>query len=108
MHVMVMVEAPQVSEAGAMPEGELLAAMGHYNEALVKAGVMLASEGLHPSRKGVRVRYSGNQRSVVDGPFVETRELVAGFRLWQVRSMDEDIEWVRRCPNRHAAHPIRS
>ena len=102
MHVMVMVEAPQVSEAGAMPEGELLAAMGHYNEALVKAGVMLASEGLHPSRKGVRVRYSGNQRSVVDGPFVETRELVAGFRLWQVRSMDEDIEWVRRCPNRHA------
>ena len=102
MRVMVMVKASQASEAGAMPEGELLAAMGRFNEELVKAGVMLAGEGLHPSRKGVRVRYSGSQRSVVDGPFAETKELVAGFWLWQVRSMDEAIEWARRCPNPHA------
>lgn len=102
MRVMVIVKASQASEAGAMPDGELLAAMGRFNEELVKAGVMLAGEGLHPSRKGVRVRYSGSQRSVVDGPFAETQELVAGFWLWQVRSMDEAIEWARRCPNPHA------
>ncbi|WP_372017820.1 YciI family protein [Pseudoxanthomonas sp. 10H] len=99
MRVMVMVKASASSEAGAMPGEELLAAMGRYNEELVKAGVMLAGEGLHPSSKGVRVRFSGRQRSVVDGPFAETKELVAGYWLWQVRSMEEAIEWARRCPN---------
>ena len=99
MRVMVMVKATGDSEAGVMPSEQLLAEMGRFNEALVKAGVMLAGEGLHPSTKGVRVRFSGNTRSVVDGPFAETKELVAGFWLWQVRSMDEAIEWVRRCPN---------
>jgi len=99
MRVMVMVKATGDSEAGVMPSEQLLAEMGRFNEELVKAGVMLAGEGLHPSTKGVRVRFSGNTRSVVDGPFAETKELVAGFWLWQVRSMDEAIEWVRRCPN---------
>jgi hypothetical protein len=99
MRVMVMVKASSSSEAGAMPSEELLAAMGRYNEELVKAGVMLAGEGLHPSSKGVRVRFSGDKRTVIDGPFAETRELVAGFWLWQVRSMEEAIEWARRCPN---------
>lgn len=99
MRVMVMVKASPSSEAGAMPSGELLAAMGRYNEALVQAGVMLAGEGLHPSSRGVRVQFSGDRRSVVDGPFTETRELVAGYWLWQVRSMEEAIEWARRCPN---------
>jgi len=99
MRVMVMVKASSSSEAGAMPSQELLAAMGRYNEELVKAGVMLAGEGLHPSSKGVRVRFSGDKRTVIDGPFAETRELVAGFWLWQVRSMEEAIEWARRCPN---------
>ncbi|WP_024869880.1 YciI family protein [Pseudoxanthomonas suwonensis] len=99
MRVMVMVKATPSSEAGVMPSEQLLADMGRYNEELVKAGVMLAGEGLHPSSKGVRVRFSGTQRSVVDGPFTETKELVAGFWLWQVRSMEEAIEWVRRCPN---------
>ncbi|WP_028919938.1 YciI family protein [Pseudoxanthomonas suwonensis] len=99
MRVMVMVKATPSSEAGVMPSEQLLADMGRYNEELVKAGVMLAGEGLHPSSKGVRVRFSGKQRSVVDGPFTETKELVAGFWLWQVRSMEEAIEWVRRCPN---------
>jgi len=99
MRVMVMVKATADSEAGVMPSEQLLAEMGRFNEELVKAGVMLAGEGLHPSTKGVRVRFSGNTRSVVDGPFAETKELVAGFWLWQVRSMDEAIEWVRRCPN---------
>jgi hypothetical protein len=84
-----------------MPSEQLLADMGRFNEELVKAGVMLAGEGLHPSAKGARVRFSGKDRSVVDGPFAETRELVAGFWLWQVRSMDEAIEWVKRCPNPH-------
>jgi hypothetical protein len=102
MRVMVIVKASNDSEAGAMPDTELLAAMGKFNEDLVRAGVMLAGEGLHPSRKGVRVRYSGASRTVIDGPFAETRELVAGFWLWQVRSMDEAIEWARRCPNPHA------
>ena len=101
MRFMVMVKATQESEAGEMPTTELLEAMGRYNEELVKAGVMLAGEGLHPSSRGARVRFSGKDRSVVDGPFAETRELVAGFWLWQVRSLDEAIEWVKRCPNPH-------
>ncbi|MFL6591832.1 MAG: YciI family protein [Luteimonas sp.] len=99
MRVMVMVKATQDSEAGVMPSEQLLADMGRFNEELVRAGVMLAGEGLHPSRRGVRVKFSGDRRSVVDGPFAETKELVAGFWLWQVHSMDEAIEWVRRCPN---------
>ena len=99
MRVMVMVKATADSEAGAMPSEELLTAMGAFNEELVKAGVMLAGEGLHPSTKGKRVRFSGRQRTVIDGPFAETKELVAGFWLWQVKSMEEAIEWVRRCPN---------
>jgi len=101
MRVMVIVKASKESEAGVMPDTELLAAMGKFNEDLVKAGVMLAGEGLHPSRRGVRVRYAGASRTVTDGPFAETKELVAGFWLWQVRSMDEAIEWARRCPNPH-------
>jgi len=99
MRVMVMVKANKDSEAGTMPSEQLLTDMGKFNEELVKAGVMLAAEGLHPSAKGVRVAFSGSKRSVVDGPFAETKELVAGFWLWQVRSMDEAIEWVKRCPN---------
>ena len=99
MRVMVMVKATAESEAGKMPGTELLAAMGNFNEELVKAGVMLAGEGLHPSARGKRVRFSGSQRSVTDGPFAETKELVAGFWLWQVKSMEEAVEWVRRCPN---------
>lgn len=99
MRVMVMVKATSDSEAGKMPGTELLAAMGNFNEELVKAGVMLAGEGLHPSVKGKRVRFSGEQRTVIDGPFPQTNELVAGFWLWQVKSMDEAVEWVRRCPN---------
>jgi hypothetical protein len=99
MRVMVIVKATKESEAGVMPSEELLAAMGKYNEELVKAGVMLAGEGLHPSVKGKRVRFAGNTRTVVDGPFAETKELVAGFWLWQVKSMEEAVEWVRRCPN---------
>ncbi len=99
MRCMVMVKATADSEAGVMPSEQLLAAMGKFNEELVKAGVMLEGEGLHPSSKGVRVRFSGKQRSVVDGPFAETKELIAGFWLWQVKSMEEAVEWVRRCPN---------
>ena len=99
MRVMVMVKATAESEAGVMPSRELLEAMGKYNEQLVQAGIMLAGEGLHPSRRGARVRFDGPGRQVVDGPFAETKELVAGFWLWQVRSMDEAIEWVKRCPN---------
>jgi hypothetical protein len=99
MRCIVMVKASKESEAGVMPSTELLAAMGKFNEELVKAGVMLAGEGLQPSSKGKRVRFSGTKRSVIDGPFTETKELVAGFWLWQVRSMDEAIEWVKRCPN---------
>jgi hypothetical protein len=98
---MVIVKATKDSEAGAMPDEQLLKDMGNYNEQLVKAGIMLAGEGLHPSSKGVRVTFSGNKRTVTDGPFAETRELIAGFWLWQVRSMDEAIEWVKRCPNPH-------
>ncbi|WP_133477621.1 YciI family protein [Cognatilysobacter segetis] len=99
MRVMVMVKATPSSEAGTMPSTALMEAMGRFNEELVKAGVMLAGEGLKPSSQGARVRFSGTSRTVLDGPFAETRELVAGFWLWQVRSMDEAIEWVRRCPN---------
>ena len=99
MRFMVMVKASQDSEAGKMPSEELLAAMGKYNEELVKAGIMLAGEGLHPSSKGARVRFSGDRRIVTDGPFTETKELVAGFWLWQVKSKEEAIEWVKRCPN---------
>jgi hypothetical protein len=99
MRVMVIVKATKESEAGVMPGAELLTAMGKFNEELIKAGVMLAGDGLHPSAKGKRVRFSGSQRTVIDGPFAETKELIAGFWLWQVRSMDEAVEWVRRCPN---------
>ena len=101
MRVMVLVKATKDSEAGVMPNEQMLTDMGRYNEELVKAGVMLAGEGLHPSAKGARVRFSGASRTVIDGPFTETKELVAGFWLWQVRSMDEAIEWARRCPNPH-------
>jgi hypothetical protein len=96
---MVMVKATAESEAGVMPSEALLAEMGRFNEELAKAGILLAGEGLKPSAKGARVRFSGRQRTVVDGPFAETKELVAGFWLWQVRSMEEAIEWVKRCPN---------
>ena len=99
MRVMVIVKANEDSEAGVMPSTELLTEMGKYNEELVKAGVMLAGEGLHPSSKGKRVRFAGGKKSVVDGPFSETKELVAGFWLWQVKSKEEAIEWVKRCPN---------
>ena len=99
MRVMVMVKATKDSEAGVMPSEQLLADMGRFNEELVKAGIMLAGEGLQPSSKGARVRFSGKQRTVIDGPFAETKELVAGYWMWQVKSMDEAIEWVKRCPN---------
>jgi hypothetical protein len=99
MRFMVMVKATKESEAGIMPSEELLTEMGKYNEELVKAGVMLAGEGLHPSSKGARVRFSGKDRTVIDGPFAETKELVAGFWLIQAKSMEEAIEWVKRCPN---------
>ncbi len=99
MRFMVIVKADKDSEAGVMPSEELLAAMGKYNEELVKAGVMLAGEGLHPSSKGARVRFSGDKRTVVDGPFAETKELIAGYWLMQVKSREEVIEWVKRAPN---------
>ena len=98
MRVMVIVKATKNSEAGLLPTEELLAAMGAYNEELVKAGILLAGDGLHPSSKGKRVRFGGGQRTVVDGPFSETKELVAGYWIWQVKSIDEAVEWVRRCP----------
>jgi hypothetical protein len=99
MRFMVMVKATEDSEAGVMPSQELLLEMGRYNEELVKAGVMLAGEGLQPSSKGARVRFSGGERTVIDGPFAETKELVAGFWIIEVPSIDEAIEWVKRCPN---------
>ena len=99
MRVMVMVKATKNSEAGVMPGVELLTAMGRFNAELVKAGILLAGDGLHPSRKGKRVRFSGGKKTVVDGPFVETKELVAGYWIWQVKSMEEALEWVRRCPD---------
>jgi hypothetical protein len=98
---MVIVKASKDSEAGVMPSQKLLAEMGKYNEDLVKAGVLLAAEGLHASTKGKRVRFAGKNRTVIDGPFTETKELIAGFWLWQVRSMEEALEWVKRCPNPH-------
>ncbi|PNB73988.1 dehydrogenase [Pseudomonas sp. GW456-E7] len=99
MRFMIIIKASQDSEAGVMPSQELLTAMGNYNEELVKAGIMLAGEGLHPSSKGARVKFSGDQRTVIDGPFIETKELIAGFWLWKVKSREEAIEWVKRCPN---------
>lgn len=99
MRFMILVKATPDTEAGVMPDTELLAAMGRYNEELVNAGVLLAGEGLHPSARGARVRFSGERRSVIDGPFAETKELIAGFWLIQARSLEEAIEWVRRCPN---------
>ena len=98
MRCMVIVKATSDSEAGVMPGKELLTAMGKFNEELVKAGIMLAGEGLHPSSKGVRVRFSGNRRTVIDGPFAETKELIAGFWLWQVQSLEEAVEWLKRAP----------
>ena len=99
MRFMVMVKTDRNTEAGVMPSQELLTAMGKYNEELVNAGVLLAGEGLHPSSKGARVRFSGSNRTVIDGPFAETKELVAGFWIFQVKSLQEAIEWVKRCPN---------
>src|SRR5215211_258460 len=99
MRVMVIVKASPESEAGEMPSEQLLTEMGAFNEELVKAGIMLAGEGLHPSSRGKRIAFSGTKRTVIDGPFAETKELIAGFWLWQVKSMDEAIEWARRCPN---------
>ena len=99
MKVMVLIKANADSEAGVMPGEDLLREMGAFNEELIKAGILLAGEGLHPSSKGVRVRFSGVERSVTDGPFAETKELLAGFWLWRVKSMDEAIAWVKRCPN---------
>lgn len=99
MRVMVIIKATPGSEAGEMPSEDLFQAMGDYNEELVKAGIMLAGDGLHPSSKGKRVRFSGTDRQVFDGPFAETKELIAGFWIWQVKSMDEAVEWVKRCPN---------
>ena len=101
MRVMVIVKASPESEAGAMPDEKMLTKMGNFNEELVKAGVMLAGEGLHPSSKAKRVKFSGASRTVVDGPFAETKELIAGYWIWKVASMEEAVEWARRCPNPH-------
>jgi hypothetical protein len=103
MRVMVIVKASKESEAGAAPDTKILTEMGAFNEELVKAGIMLSGEGLQPSAKGKRIRFSGTKRTVVDGPFAETKELIAGFWLWRVKSMDEAIEWAKRCPNPHAS-----
>ena len=99
MRFMILVKADKNSEAGVLPDEKLLTAMGKFNEDLVKAGIMLAGEGLQPSSKGARVKFSGDKRTVIDGPFAETKELIAGFWLWQVKSKEEAIEWVKRCPN---------
>ena len=101
MRFMILIKADKDSEAGKMPDEKMFTEMGKFNEELVKAGVMLAGEGLHPSSKGARVKFSGTKRTVVDGPFAETKELIAGFWLWQVKSKEEAIEWVKRCPNPH-------
>src|SRR3989454_294667 len=101
MRFMILVKATKNSEAGILPDEKLLAAMGKYNEELARAGVLLAGEGLHPSSKGARVRFSGEKRIVTDGPFPETKELIAGFWLWKVKSKEEAVEWVKRCPNPH-------
>jgi len=99
MRFMVMIKATKDSEAGVMPNEQLLAAMGNFNDELIKAGVMVAGEGLHPSSKGARVKFSGEKRTVIDGPFTEAKELIAGYWIWQVSSKEEAIEWVKRCPN---------
>jgi|SRR5688572_8705254 len=99
MRVMVIVKANKDTEAGVLPSEQLLMEMGNYNEQLVKAGIMLAGEGLHPTSKGVRIEFSGSKRTVIDGPFAETKELIAGYWLWRVKSMQEAIEWANRCPN---------
>ncbi|MGA8221768.1 MAG: YciI family protein [Candidatus Acidiferrales bacterium] len=101
MRVMVIVKASKTSEAGGLPDTEILTKMGKYNEELVKAGIMLAAEGLQPSSKGKRVVFSGTKRTVIDGPFTESKELIAGYWLWEVRSMEEAVEWLKRCPNPH-------
>ena len=101
MRFMVIVKATKESEEGALPDPQLLLDMGKYNEELIKAGILLAADGLHPSSKGARVKFSGMSRTVVDGPFTEAKELVAGFWIWQVKSLEEAIEWVKRCPNPH-------
>lgn len=106
MRCMIIIKANHDTEAGVMPSEQLLADMGRYNEELVKAGIMLAGEGLHPSLRGARVKFSGTAREVVDGPFAETKELIAGFWLWQVRDLDEAIEWVKRCPNPTGADSV--
>ena len=107
MRCMILVKADENSEAGVLPDQQILTEMGKYNEALAAAGVLLAAEGLHPSSKGARVRFSGSTRTVIDGPFAETKELIAGFWLWQVKSMAEAIEWVKRCPMAQAEIEIR-
>ncbi|MGW8466435.1 YciI family protein [Pseudomonas sp. CLCA07] len=99
MRFMIIVKASQDSEAGVMPSEELLSAMGNYNEELAKAGILVEGEGLHPTSKGARVRFSGDKRTVIDGPFAETKELIAGYWIWQVKSKQEAIDWVKRCPN---------
>jgi hypothetical protein len=99
MRFMILVKASADSEAGVMPSEELLTAMGNFNEALAQAGVLVSADGLHPSSKGARVRFSGDQRSVIDGPFIETKELIAGYWVWEVNSKEEAIEWVKRCPH---------
>ncbi len=101
MKFMIIVKASKASEAGIMPSAELLTAMGNFNEELVKAGVMLDGDGLQPTSKAARVRFSGKDRTVIDGPFIETKELIAGYWIWQLNSMDEAIAWVKRCPNPH-------
>jgi hypothetical protein len=106
MRCMIIIKANHDTEAGVMPSEQLLADMGRYNEELVKAGIMLAGEGLHPSSRGARVRFSGTARSVVNGPFAETRELIAGFWLWQVRDLAEAVEWAKRCPNPTGAESV--
>ena len=106
MRVVVFVKANQDTEAGVMPSEQLLAEMGKYNEELVKAGIMLDGQGLHPSSKGARIKFSGPKRTVVDGPFTETKELIAGYWIWQVRSMEEAIEWAKRCPNPTGAESV--
>ncbi|MCR8931191.1 MULTISPECIES: YciI family protein [unclassified Pseudomonas] len=99
MRFMILVKASADSETGVMPSEELLTAMGNFNEALAQAGILVSADGLHPSSKGARVRFSGDQRSVIDGPFIETKELIAGYWVWEVKSKEEAIEWVKRCPN---------
>jgi len=101
MRFMIIVKASKDSEAGVMPSGKLLSEMGKFNEELANAGVLLAADGLHPTSKGARVKFSGNKRTVVDGPFTETKDVIAGFWLWKVKSKEEAIEWVKRCPNPH-------